>query len=70
MGDYYAGPNHILPTGRRARYASPLTAEDFRKVTSVIEYSPEGVAKAAPDVIRLAEAEGLAAHARAVQARQ
>ena len=69
VGDYYAGPNHILPTERRARYASPLTAEDFRKVTSIIEYSPERLSKDAPDITRLARAEELEAHARAVEYR-
>ena len=69
VGDYYAGPNHILPTERRARFASPLTAEDFRKVTSVIAYSPERLAKDAADITRLARAEELEAHARAVEYR-
>ncbi len=69
VGDYYAGPNHILPTERRARFASPLTADDFRKVTSVIEYSPERLRKDAPDITKLARAEELEAHARAVEYR-
>jgi len=69
VGDYYAGPNHILPTERRARFASPLTADDFRKVTSVIEYSPERLRKDATDITRLARAEELEAHARAVEYR-
>jgi len=69
MGDYFAGPNHILPTGRRARYASPLTAEDFRKVTSVISYSYERLMRDAADIRRLAEAEQLTAHANAVEVR-
>jgi histidinol dehydrogenase len=70
FGDYYAGPNHILPTGRRARFASPLTAEDFRKVTSVLSYTKERLLKDADDVIQLAEAEELTAHARAVEMRK
>ena len=70
VGDYYAGPNHILPTGRRARFSSPLTAEDFRKVTSIISYSPSRIKKAAKDIIRLAEAEELTAHARALEIRK
>lgn len=70
LGDYYAGPNHILPTNRRARYSSPLTAEDFRKVTSILSYSHERLLKHADDVARLAEAEGLTAHARAVEMRK
>jgi histidinol dehydrogenase len=69
VGDYYAGPNHILPTGRRARFESALTAEDFRKVTNYICYSKEGIRKDAADIVRLAEAEGLTAHARAVEMR-
>jgi len=69
VGDYYAGPNHILPTGRRARFASPLTVEDFRKVTSIIGYSRERLATAAPDIMKLAETESLTAHARAVELR-
>ena len=70
VGDYYAGPNHILPTGRRARFASPLTAEDFRKVTSVISFTSERMKTVGPDIIRLAQAEKLDAHARAVEIRQ
>jgi len=70
LGDYYAGPNHILPTGRRARFASPLTAENFRKVSSVIEFTAERVKQTAPDVLRLARAEELTAHARAIEMRQ
>ena len=70
MGDYYAGPNHILPTGRRARFASPLTAEDFRKVTSIISYSRERFVKDADDIIKLANAEELTAHANAVEIRK
>jgi histidinol dehydrogenase len=70
VGDYYAGPNHILPTGRRARFASPLTAEDFRKVTSIISFTPQRMAAVAGDIIRLAKAEQLDAHARAVEIRR
>lgn len=69
VGDYYAGPNHILPTGRRARFASPLTAEDFRKVTSIISYSRERLGAAYDDIRRIAEVEGFTAHARAVEKR-
>ena len=70
LGDYIAGPNHILPTGRRARFASPLTAEDFRKVSSVIQFTPERVKAVGEDVLRLARAEELTAHARAIEIRQ
>jgi len=69
VGDYYAGPNHILPTGRRARFSSPLTAEGFRKVTSVIGYSQERLRRDAEDICMLARAEGLEAHAAAVEVR-
>jgi histidinol dehydrogenase len=69
VGDYYAGPNHILPTGRRARFSSPLTAEDFRKVTSIIGYSQERLRGDAEDICTLARAEGLEAHAAAVEVR-
>jgi len=70
VGDYYAGPNHILPTGRKARFSSPLTAEDFRKVTSVISFSRERMSNVADDIIALANAEQLQAHARAVEIRR
>ena len=70
VGDYYAGPNHILPTGRRARFASPLTAEDFRKVTSIISYSHQRLLKEADDIVRFARAEQLTAHANAVEMRK
>lgn len=70
VGDYYAGPNHILPTGRRARLSSPLTAEDFRKVTSIISFSRQRLAASADDIIALATAERLQAHARAVEIRR
>ena len=60
MGDYFAGPNHVLPTGGTARWASPLGVYDFVKRTSLIGYSAERLRRDAADVIRLAEAEGLA----------
>lgn len=69
VGDYYAGPNHILPTGRRARFASALTVDDFQKVTNYINYSPSRLAAAANDICLLAYAEELDAHARAVEMR-
>jgi len=68
-GDYYAGPNHILPTGRRARFSSPLSAEDFRKVSSVLYYTRDRLRKDADDIRAFAGAEGLDAHARAVEVR-
>jgi histidinol dehydrogenase len=69
FGDYIAGPNHILPTGRRARFSSPLTAEDFRKVSSVIQFSKERMKAVSDDVVLLAKTEKLTAHARAVEIR-
>jgi hypothetical protein len=69
MGDYFAGPNHVLPTGGTARFASPLGVYDFVKRTSLIGYSPERLRAHAGDVIRLAEAEGLHGHAEAIRVR-
>ncbi|MBD0319370.1 MAG: histidinol dehydrogenase [Gemmatimonadetes bacterium] len=69
MGDYFAGPNHVLPTGGTARFASPLGVYDFVKRTSLIGYSRERLLSHANDVIRLAEAEGLFGHAEAVRVR-
>lgn len=69
MGDYFAGPNHVLPTGGTARFASPLGVYDFVKRTSLIGYSPERLRAHADDVVRLAEAEGLHGHAEAVRVR-
>jgi len=69
VGDYVAGPNHVLPTGRRARFASGLSVLDFMKRTSFIEVGPESLAKIGPAAVALAEAEGLPAHAQSVQVR-
>jgi histidinol dehydrogenase len=69
MGDYFAGPNHVLPTGGTARFASPLGVYDFVKRTSLIGYSPARLRAHAADVIRLAESEGLHGHAEAVRVR-
>ena len=62
VGDYAAGPSHVLPTGGTARWASGLTANDFLKRSSVISVHAEGLERLAPDVRRLAEVEGLTAH--------
>lgn len=70
VGDYYAGPNHILPTGRRARFSSPLTAENFRKVTSILSYSKQRLADDADDIVAFAQAEELQAHARSIEIRR
>ncbi|HET8656247.1 MAG TPA: histidinol dehydrogenase [Longimicrobiaceae bacterium] len=69
LGDYFAGPNHVLPTGGTARWASPLGVYDFVKRTSLIGYSEARLRAHAGDVIRLAEAEGLHGHAAAVRVR-
>jgi len=69
MGDYFAGPNHVLPTGGSARFASPLGVYDFVKRTSLIGYSRARLQAHAADVIRLAESEGLHGHAEAVRVR-
>jgi histidinol dehydrogenase len=70
VGDYWAGPSHTLPTGTSARFFSALSANDFIKATSIIEYDKKKLAASADDIIRLAEAEGLDAHARSVKIRQ
>ena len=69
LGDYLAGPSHIMPTEGTARYASPVNVDDFRKVISLIGLNATALARIGPAAQRLAEAEGLFAHAAAVQAR-
>ncbi len=69
VGDYVAGPSHTLPTGGTARWASGLTANDFVRTMSVIEYDAEALEADAPDILRLAEVEGLTAHAESVRKR-
>lgn len=69
VGDYAAGPNHVLPTGGTARYYSTLGADSFRKTSNIIALSYSGFAAVRESVIRLAEAEGLAGHANAVKVR-
>ncbi len=70
VGDYWAGPSHTLPTGSRARFSSAVTSNDFVKSISLIEYSADQLAACADDIVRLAQVEGLDAHARSVQIRQ
>ena len=70
VGDYWAGPSHTLPTGRTAKFFSALSANDFIKSTSIIEYDKEKLAESAEDIIRLAEVEGLDAHAKSIKIRQ
>jgi histidinol dehydrogenase len=69
VGDYLAGPSHVLPTSGTARYASPLGVYDFIKRTSVIRYAPARLAEDAESLIALAEAEGLHGHAEAIRMR-
>ena len=69
VGDYVAGPNHTLPTGGTARFFSPLSATDFLKISSILYYSEAAVKKIGRDAIRIAEAEGLTAHANSVLVR-
>jgi len=69
VGDYVAGPNHVLPTAGTARFASPLGTEDFVKRSSVLEYSPSGLAAALPHLTTLSRIEGLTAHGSAAAAR-
>ena len=69
IGDYVAGPNHVLPTGRRARFASGLGVTDFMKRTSFLQLDAASLATLGPATVALAEAEGLPAHARSVALR-
>ena len=69
VGDYVAGPNHVLPTGGTARFASALGTEDFVKRMSVIQYSAEGLREAGPHVAELSGVEGLHGHGAAAAAR-
>ena len=70
VGDYLAGPNHTLPTGGTARFASPLNAADFVRRQNVIEYGPGQLAADSPAIESLARAEGLHGHARALEVRR
>jgi len=70
VGDYWAGPSHTLPTGISTKFFSALSANDFIKSTSIIEYDKEKLAESAEDIIRLAEVEGLDAHAKSIRIRQ
>ncbi|HPT70020.1 MAG TPA: histidinol dehydrogenase [Syntrophomonas sp.] len=70
VGDYLAGPNHILPTGGTARFYSPVTVDTFMKASSIIYYSREGLEEDTDDIIKLAEVEGLTAHANSLRVRK
>ena len=69
VGDYIAGPNHVLPTGTAARYASPLSVDDFLKKSSLISYTKAALEEVTPAVVKLAEVEGLEGHAAAMKIR-
>lgn len=70
LGDYFAGPNHVLPTSGTARFFSPLSVDSFVKKSSFISYTREALRSASDDIIRLAEAEGLTAHANSIRVRK
>ena len=69
LGDYYAGPNHVLPTSGTARFFSPLSVDSFVKKSSFIYYTPEELKKAKDDIMLLAETEGLTGHANSIKVR-
>ena len=69
LGDYYAGPNHVLPTSGTARFFSPLSVDSFVKKSSFIYYTPEELKKSKDDIMLLAETEGLTAHANSIKVR-
>ena len=69
LGDYFAGPNHILPTNGTSRFFSPLGVDDFVKKSSIISFSKEGLMNVASDVIRFANEEGLTGHANSIAVR-
>lgn len=70
LGDYFAGPNHVLPTSGTARFFSPLSVDDFIKKSSFIYYTKAELLKAADDIIRIAETEELTAHANSIAVRK
>lgn len=69
LGDYFAGPNHVLPTNGTAKFFSPLEVDDFIKKSSIISYSKEALEAVHTDIERFAEAEGLTAHANSIKVR-
>lgn len=69
LGDYLAGPSHVLPTSGTARFFSPVSVETFIKRTSLIGCTREALKKYSEDIIRLAESEGLDAHANSIRVR-
>ncbi|MDD4715101.1 MAG: histidinol dehydrogenase [Oscillospiraceae bacterium] len=69
LGDYIAGPDHVLPTGGTARFFSPLSAESFTKTTSVLAYDRKALASVKNEIVTMASAEGLSAHANSIRVR-
>lgn len=69
VGDYFAGPNHTLPTSSTSRFSSPLSVDDFIKKTSLIYYSKEALMKSKDSIMRIAKEEGLTAHANSIKIR-
>ena len=69
LGDYYAGPNHVLPTNGTAKFFSPLNVDDYVKKSSIISYSREALQKVHKDIELFAQKEGLTAHANSIHVR-
>ena len=69
VGDYFAGPNHTLPTSSTSRFSSPLSIDDFIKKTSLIYYSEKALMKSKDSIMRIAQEEGLTGHANSVKIR-
>ena len=70
LGDYLAGPSHVLPTGGAARFSGPLSCNEFLKASSIVTYDKASLAEDADDVIDFATREGLTAHANAIEIRR
>ena len=69
LGDYFAGPNHVLPTNGTARFFSALSVDDFIKKSSIISYSQEALEAVYPDIVKFANNEQLTAHANSIKVR-
>ena len=69
LGDYFAGPNHVLPTNGTAKFFSPLSVDDFIKKSSIISFSREALESISKDIIKFAESEQLTAHANSIKVR-